>query len=181
MILDNEIIAEIKTKANLLFDKAKDFTILSSIIYEQTSRTIGVTSLKRLFGYIDDERNTNLYTLNTIAIFLGFPSWEEYLKEKCFDSFWNSLDNTVYVHDLAPNNKVIVKYLNRTVEFLVVEVDGINTLQVIETENSSLKVGDIAYIHKIKIGDILEAEKVIRDKALGNYKTRGHITYIEIK
>ena len=68
MILNNQILDRLKEKANLSFDKAKDFTILSSSIFEETKRSIGVTTIKRLLGYIDDNRKTNAYTLNTIAI-----------------------------------------------------------------------------------------------------------------
>lgn len=39
-----------------MFDKAVDFGLLSSYIYKDTGRTIGVTTLKRLFNYINDER-----------------------------------------------------------------------------------------------------------------------------
>lgn len=46
MILENSILEEIKQKANLSFDKAKDFSILSDIIFKETNRMIGVTSLK---------------------------------------------------------------------------------------------------------------------------------------
>ena len=48
---------------------------MCSLFYKETDRTIGVTTMKRLLGYISDERNTNEYTLNTIAIYLGYPSW----------------------------------------------------------------------------------------------------------
>lgn len=54
-----------------MFDKAVDFGLLSSYIYKDTGRTIGVTTLKRLFNYINDERKTSEYTLNTIALYMG--------------------------------------------------------------------------------------------------------------
>ena len=51
MILNNAIIEDLKEKSGLLFDKAGDFSILSSLIFDETGRTIGVTTLKRLFYY----------------------------------------------------------------------------------------------------------------------------------
>ena len=56
MILNDTIIDDIKRKSGLMFDKAVDFGLLSSYIYKDTGRTIGVTTLKRLFNYINDER-----------------------------------------------------------------------------------------------------------------------------
>ena len=69
MILNNAIIEDIKEKSSLLFDKAGDFSILSSLIFKETGRNIGVTTLKRLFHYIQDDRKASEYTLNTFFIF----------------------------------------------------------------------------------------------------------------
>ena len=71
MILNDTIIDDIKRKSGLMFDKAVDFGLLSSYIYKDTGRTIGVTTLKRLFNYINDERKTSEYTLNTIALYFN--------------------------------------------------------------------------------------------------------------
>ena len=38
MILNNAIIEDIKEKSSLLFDKAGDFSILSSLIFKETGR-----------------------------------------------------------------------------------------------------------------------------------------------
>ena len=59
MILNNETINKIKAKSNLLFDKAGDFAVLSSLIFKETGRTIGVSTLKRLFNYISDDHRTS--------------------------------------------------------------------------------------------------------------------------
>lgn len=63
MILNNAIIEDLKEKSGLLFDKAGDFSILSSLIFDETGRTIGATTLKRLFYYIKDDRKASEYTL----------------------------------------------------------------------------------------------------------------------
>ena len=66
---------DISNKAGLLLDRAGDFESLSSNVYKETGRTIGITTLKRLFNYIQDDRKASEYTLNTIAIYLGFDNW----------------------------------------------------------------------------------------------------------
>ena len=75
MILSNIVIDDLKDKSGLLFDQAKDFDMLAKLILDVTQRSIGVTTLKRLMGYIDDDHRTNSYTLNTIALYLGFSTW----------------------------------------------------------------------------------------------------------
>lgn len=48
MILNEEIIKQIKAKSGLLLDQAKDISVLADKIFADTGRNIGVTTLKRL-------------------------------------------------------------------------------------------------------------------------------------
>lgn len=111
MILNNAIIEDLKGKSGLLFDKAGDFSILSSLIFDETGRTIGVTTLKRLFYYIKDDRKASEYTLNTIALYVGYKSWEEYSASKNLVSDWGFDDDTLYIHALELNTKITIQYL----------------------------------------------------------------------
>lgn len=163
------------------FEQAKDFDLLSQKIFKATGRNIGVTTLKCLFGTINDNRKTNEYTLNTIALFLGYPSWDAYTELNSIDSVWNFDDtSTYYIEELPLNAKVTINYLNRQVVMSVKNIESIKVLEVLSATNSSLIGGDLLYVHKIREGKILEAEKVVREKQVGNYKTRGEIVSISI-
>lgn len=181
MVLSNTVIDDIKDRSSLLFDQAKDFDLLAEKIFSATGRTIGLTTLKRILGYIDDARHTNEYTLNTIALYLGYDSWDVYIKTKRIDSEWCYDDDSVYVHMLPVGTHVSVKYLNRKVDFCIEQYRNELVLKVIGVENSSLQIGDLLFVYKIRKGEILEAEKVIRGNALGNYKTNGEITSLKIE
>ena len=178
MVFSNQIIEMLKERSGLSFDKAKDFEVLCSSIYKNTGRTIGITTMKRLIGYISDERNTNEYTLNTIAIYLGYSSWLEMSSTLRIDSDWNYEDNTYYVDELPINAILKVKYLNRDVSFKVIDYENRKMLEVVEAKNSSLKAGDILQIEHLKEGEILEAKSVLRGKDVGNYRTNGELTKI---
>ena len=180
MTLNNIIIEKVKQKTNLLFEKAGDFDLLSMYIYNETKRTIGVTTLKRLFNYIDDARRSSEYTLNTIAIYLGFVDWHELNHHINIDSVWGYEDKTIYVHSLEVGTHIEVTYLNRKVIFVVVQRNGKNILKVEKAENSSLKIGDECDIYKICKGTFLEAEHVYRESNIGNYKTQGEVASIKI-
>ena len=120
-----------------------------------------------------------LYTMNTIAIYLGYTSWREYMTHDIFDSEWGYDDNTFYVQALELGDELTVHYLNRTVVFTVVDHEGRRALQVLESANSSLRPDDIVYIYRLRVGDIIEAEKVLRTGSEGNYRTKGEITQID--
>ena len=181
MILNSQIIQSIKAKSGLYFDKAKDFEILCGLIFKGTGRTIGVNTLKRLLGYIEDDRKTNPYTLNTIALYLNYASWEELCKAIRIDSDWDFEDEAIYIHSLDVGDEIDVAYLDRRVSFVVTEIDETKVLEVKSVENSSLRPGDILFVYKIQKGDIIEAEKVIRGSKTGNYKTNGDVSQICVR
>lgn len=178
MVFNSQIIEKLKEKSGLSFDKSKDFELLCDAIFKQTGRTIGLTTIKRLMGYISDDRHTNDYTLNTIGMYLGFSSWEKMCSTLRIDSEWCFDEEAYYVEDLNEGTKIGVKYLNRYVLFEVVPYQGNKVLQVKETENSSLKQDDLLFVDHIRKGEILEAKKVIRGVNKGNYRTNGEILEI---
>lgn len=179
MVFNSQITDLLKKKVGLDFDKAKDFDILCADIADKTNRTIGITTLKRLIGYISDSRKANPYTLNTIAIYLGYKSWEELCGSLRIDSDWNFDDPRIFVEDLEIGTRLAIYYLDR---YIQLSVQLHNTKKVFSVEkviNSSLKTGDILYIDYLCIGEIIEAKQVIRGTSLGNYKTRGELTRID--
>lgn len=181
MKLSNKTIEEIKEKTGMKYDRAKDFSVLAEDIFKKTGRSIGITTLKRLFGTIEDQRDAIGYTMNTIAIYLGYPSWKAYMGQDTFDSEWGFDDESFYIHLLEPGDKLSVEYLNRKVDFTVIEHDGRRVLRVDDDQNSSLQAGDIVYVYLLRVGNIIEAEKVIRGTTIGNYRTKGEVTKIEYK
>ena len=180
MTLNNKIIYLLKNVSGLFFDKAEDFSLLGTDILRKTGRSIGVTTLKRLFNYIDDDRKTSDYTLNTIAIYLGYQDWEQCAHAINIDSAWGFDDEAVYIHSLEPGTHIDVAYLNRKVSFVVVLREGRNMLKVEKVENSSLRVGDECDIYRICKGAVLEAEHVYRGERVGNYKTQGEVSSIRL-
>lgn len=61
---------------------AKDCLSLSISIQEKTKRNISVSTLKRLFGIIESPYHPSKYTLDTLAVYLNFESWNELLKRR---------------------------------------------------------------------------------------------------
>lgn len=181
MIFSNTIIEQIKQKSGLSFDRAADFSSLAALISEDTKNTIGATTLKRLFGYIEDARETNQSTLNIIARYLGFTSWEEYINSFRMDSSWNDDSDTIWVANLTLGASIEVVYLNRSVSFEVVNTIEGKALRVVDAKNSSLRKDDIAYVDRLRKGERLEARKVCRGTASGSYRTNGEIRTLNVR
>lgn len=180
MVFSNKTIEHIKKKSSLSFDRASDFSTLAALIADETKSTIGVTTLKRLFGYISDPRETNKGTLNILAQYIGYHSWEEYISEMRIDSDWNLDSDTIWVACLSIGSGIEVGYLNRMVTFEVIIAPEGKALRVMNTINSSLHKDDIAYIDRLRKGEKLEARKVCRGTTFGSYRTNGEVRSINI-
>ena len=66
----------LKQKSNRDFRFSGDCEYLALDIESVTGEHIGVNTLKRLLGFINDEREARISTLDVIARYLGFENWE---------------------------------------------------------------------------------------------------------
>jgi hypothetical protein len=79
MILNRYIQKQIYDKMGLTLNLPSQFEQLSESIFKVTGKTLGVNTLKRLFGKLPDV-HTSETTLNIIAEYLGFSDWESLKK-----------------------------------------------------------------------------------------------------
>ncbi len=56
----------------------RDFEDLSFRIQEQTGRAISATTLKRIWGRVAYQSSPSRHSLDTLALFLGYPSWRAF-------------------------------------------------------------------------------------------------------
>lgn len=60
-------------------DAPTDYDLLSAAIQERTNETISSTTLKRLFGYLKPATVPRPSTLSTLARYIGFVGWSDFL------------------------------------------------------------------------------------------------------
>ena len=135
---------EIETALHRKMQTPKDFEFLRESIFARQHLLISTTTLKRVWGYLDDKVQPRVSTLDMLAQFLGYHSWEEY-KQGGIPS------------EQPPSNPVMSRRLSvpecldqgdrlrltwqpaRTCD---VEYRGDLTFQVIASENTRLHEGD---------------------------------------
>ena len=77
--MKNELLRAIEQKTGLCMQRNHDFLQFSQMIYEETHNMISPTTLKRVWGYINDQAsNPSKGTINLLARFLGFNSYEDF-------------------------------------------------------------------------------------------------------
>ena len=57
---------------------SNDFDCLSKDIEHRTGKRIGVSTLKRIWGYVNDAHTPRLSTLNILAQYIGFKDWDTF-------------------------------------------------------------------------------------------------------
>ncbi len=95
---------EVQNKLGRDIQLARDCCNLSEAVYDSTGRTLSSSTLKRLFGVVKTPFKPSKYTLDTLAIFLGFEDWQSYLNcyeaakhQHSTDATWHLLKKRIHL------------------------------------------------------------------------------------
>lgn len=150
---------------------------LAMSIREAINETIGVTTLKRLFGFVFDVNEPRLSTLDILARYCGFNNYEDLKREVAGagDSDFED-EPDIKVEELSPGCLISFEYLpDRKVKLRYL---GNSQFEVLVSENSSLREGDIITLSGFVKDSPLIAGSVIRNGTnLGRY-TAGKVSGI---
>ena len=170
----------LKQKSSRDFRLPSDCEYLALDIESMTGEHIGVNTLKRLLGYIDDEREPRISTLDVIARYLGFDNWDVLnIYDSRSNSSFESSAEEIRVSDLSADQCIQISYLpDRQIEIAYL---GANRFRVVKSLNSKLKTDDQLTITHIVQGYPLLVSEVVRDgKFLGSF-TAGKAQGISFK
>jgi hypothetical protein len=170
----------LKQKSSRDFRLPSDCEYLALDIESVTGEHIGVNTLKRLLGYIDDEREPRISTLDVIARYLGFDNWDVLsIYDSRSNSSFESSAEEIRVSDLSTGQCIQISYLpDRQIEIAYL---GTNRFRVVKSLNSKLKTDDqLTITHLVQRYPLLVSE-VFRDgKPLGSF-TAGKAQGISFK
>ena len=68
---------KLREKSGFRLSTASDIEKLVHDIESETREHVGVNTVKRLLGYLPDEREPRVGTLDVIARYLGFDTWKQ--------------------------------------------------------------------------------------------------------
>lgn len=120
-----------------------DFKFVAEAITTKVKETISATTLMRLWGYVKEDRNTRISTLNILARYLNYSDYNsfiEYLIAEESEESARIFSKSIISANLCrgqkiemtwnPNRRCVVSYL------------GEAKFEIVLSENSKLKVGD---------------------------------------
>lgn len=171
------IITLLEKKCGQPIQTSADCNFLALDIESRTRVHIGATTLKRLIGFLPDERKPHATTLNIVASYLGYKNWEELdAVSKKSNSAIGRHENEIRSSDINKGSIVEITYLpDRRIVF---EYAGANQFTVRESTNSKLQKGDKAEILHFVQKHPLYAKNITREgKVIGEY-TAGIISGI---
>lgn len=123
---------------------SNDFIFLSGEIRGRLNENLSVSTLKRLWGYVDGYASVRQSTLDILARFVGFPDWETFVSDYCevesVQSSHRVVSESLFAKDLNVGDNVEIRWNpNRR---LLLNYLGDNMFTITESENAKLKVGD---------------------------------------
>lgn len=131
---------------------------------------MSVNTLKRLWGTVRDVKNPRLYTLDVVAKYVGYDTWDDLQSRKAEGQAVSGFDDLTEISmgdvgigdkvafEYAPDRKVTCEHLHG------------NSFVVRECLNGKLREGDILKVNHFILGYPLIAEDVIRDgRSLGRF------------
>ncbi|MBR1474321.1 MAG: hypothetical protein IJ724_05005 [Muribaculaceae bacterium] len=137
--------------------------VLCLDIERVTGQQLGVNTIKRLLGLLDDDRLPRQSTLDIVARYLGFPGWNTLIlfANNISDSAFGPSDDQLRTM-LMPAGQLIEMTWdpNRRVRMLCL---GDGHFRVVSNENSKLRVGDEMVIPIVVRNYPLYAHDVMRD------------------
>ena len=156
------IIELLREKSGNEIRLSRDCELLALDIESVTGEHVGVNTMKRLLGFIADERVPRTSTLDVIARYLGYSNWDalRLMDESNSNSAFDDRDEYLACY-LEKGQQVMISYPpNRT---LTIENVGDNHFRVIDSKNSKLQKGDLLTLTHIVRHYPLLVSEVTRD------------------
>lgn len=139
-----------------------DFQLLIQQIWEKNHAVLSLSTIKRLWGYVESNGAPRLSTLNTLAKFLDFADWNAYLVALEQRGGIESAIFTgegIQTADLQAGDKVAVAWQpNRQCTFRYI---GDNQFIVEESKNAKLQRGTIFSAARFMIGQPMYLDNIL--------------------
>ena len=161
-----------------------DFQFLTGVIQERCRETLGVTTLKHIWGYIDGYDTLRFSTLSLLARCVGFRDWDDFVENHNGKGESSNLvlGRSLYATDVPMDEQLTITWApDRRV---LLQHNGNGYFTVIESDNSKLKPDDSFHCTCFIIGQPLYLDHFVRGNkpptlfVVGN---KGGLTNVERK
>ncbi len=139
-----------------------DFQLLIQQIWEKNHAVLSLSTIKRLWGYVESNGAPRLSTLNTLAKFLDFADWNAYLvalEQRGGTESEMFTGEGIQTADLQAGDRIAVAWQpNRQCTFRYI---GDNQFVVEESKNAKLQRGTIFSAARFMIGQPMYLDNIL--------------------
>lgn len=164
--MTEKLCKEIETALHRQMKTPKDFDFLKDQIYARLHILVSSTTLKRLWGYLDEGVTPREKTLDVLTQFLGYRGWEEYTHQVQNQEESQSspvMNRKISVKDdLALGDRIRLIWQPERV--CDIEYLGNLTFKVVTSENTRLQAGDTFQCSLIVEGEPLYLDHLIQNQ-----------------
>ena len=139
-----ELLLQVEQKYQKGLRTTTDFEEFSFYLSNQIGESISPSTLKRLWGYVNDNHESRIRTLDLLARYLGYTNFKDFtidlkIKNNQNSSFFSV--KQLQTEWLSPGDEVEIGWSpNRYVKLLYM---GNNLFKVIEALQTKLLIGDL--------------------------------------
>lgn len=138
-----ELKSLVEQKYGKILGTTTDFEEFSLYLEKKTGKRVSASTLKRLYGYVNDDHKPRIVTLDILAQYIGHKNYMEFMQwlktsTKYNSSFFKA--NQLVSSDLRIGEEIAIGWSpNRLLQLRYL---GDSTYEVEAAENSKLKAGD---------------------------------------
>lgn len=140
----NKLKEDVEQELGYSIATPKDFRRLRDAVYSRLHVIIGLSTLMRLWGYVNDERQPRKSTLDTLAQYIGFKDYKDYSNVVLTDD--ESDSSQIMFHGISVTDQLsdgdVLRLRWLPDRLCDVEYLGGIRFRVIAVENTHLHVGD---------------------------------------
>lgn len=163
-----EILKEnIENMAGKKMHGPKDFDNLSAQIFNRLKIMISPTTLKRLWGYLNEGGTPRESTLSILSQFAGYRDWKDFCANSCNGTVQSNLiiSRKLSTYSLNKGDRITITWLpdrQCTIEY----TGGLN-FTVLESRNAKIEQGDTFDCSIFIEGEPLYIDNLKHDKYTG--------------
>jgi hypothetical protein len=143
----------------------KDFEALHWQMQERVRDTLSISTLKRMWGYVDGYDTTREDTLDLLCRFVGYPDWHTFVSDYCnVESEQTShriVSSTLSADELKVSEYVAIEWNpNRR---LVLSHKGKGVFEVMYAQNSKITQGDTLHCDRFILNQPLYIDNLVHN------------------
>ncbi|MBR0072578.1 MAG: hypothetical protein IJP95_01945 [Bacteroidales bacterium] len=155
----------VEERSMLRMDSFKDFQLLYDEMRRRNNETLGVNTLRRLWGDISGYPTVREATLGVLCRFVGYTDWHTFVADYCgMEAEQTSCDiatASLQAVNLTPCDRLTIAWNpNRS---LHLEHLGYGLFRVLKSENSRVKDGDTFHAAAFAIGQPLYMDTFVHN------------------